>query len=154
MYCSNNKGKPGSLQFNLSLALILKGPPTDDLKERAKQFTDTFESTYAMQDWRGNLDMFAGVDNFIEQAFEITLIYPLVVNPKKAKKDIKSGLGKALYEVGEAVQKEKQVFYLATLLNYAQAGRKESQNQVLGEIYLLKKGGFLTFYNPPAAHVA
>jgi hypothetical protein len=136
------------------LALILNGPPTAGLTDRAKQFIAAFEGTYDMQNWRGNLDMFSGVDTFIEQAFEITLIYPLVVNPKKAKKDIKSGLGKALYEVGEAVQKEKQAFYLATLLNYAQAGRKESQDQVLGEIYQLKKKGFLTFYNPQATQGA
>jgi hypothetical protein len=136
------------------LALILNGPPTDGLKDRSKQFIAAFEGTYDLQNWRGNLDIFSGIDSFIEQAFEITLIYPLVVNPKMAKKDIKSGLGKALYEVGEAVQKEKQAFYLATLLTYAQAGRKESQDQVLGEIYQLKKQGFLTFYNPPAAQGA
>jgi len=133
------------------LALILSGPPTAGLKDRAKRFVDRFEATYDLQNWRGNLDVFNGVDTYIEEAFEITLIYPLVVNPKKTKKDIKSGLGKALYEVGEAVQKEKQAFYLATLLTYAQAGRKESQDQVLGEIYQLKKQGFLTFYNPQAA---
>ncbi len=136
------------------LALILNGPPTDGLKDRAKQFITAFEGSYDMQNWRGNLDIFSGIDSFIEQAFEITLIYPLVVNPKMDKKDIKTGLGKALYEVGEAVQKEKQAFYLATLLTFAQAGRKESQDQVLGEIYQLKKQGFLTFYNPPATQGA
>ncbi len=136
------------------LALILNGPPTDGLKDRAKQFIAAFEGTYDLQNWRGNLDIFGNIDSIIENAFEITLIYPLVVNPKKTKKDIKSGLGKALYEVGEAVQKEKQAFYLATLLTYAQAGRKESQDQVLGEIYQLKKQGFLTFYNPQAVQGA
>ncbi|MEX2718940.1 MAG: hypothetical protein Q6353_011160 [Candidatus Sigynarchaeum springense] len=133
------------------LALILNGPPTAGLKDRAKRFVTRFEATYDLQNWRGNLEIFNGVDTYIEEAFEITLIYPLVINPKKTKKDIKSGLGKALYEVGEAVQKEKQAFYLATLLTYAQAGRKESQDQVLGEIYQLKKQGFLTFYNPQVA---
>ncbi|NMC05171.1 MAG: hypothetical protein GYA24_08170 [Candidatus Lokiarchaeota archaeon] len=132
------------------LALILNGPPTESLKDRARQFISTFEGTYDMQNWRGSLDIFNGVDSYIEQSFEITLIYPLVVNTKKLKKDIKSGLGKALYEVGQAVQKEKQAFYLATLVNFAQAGRKESQDQVLGEIYQLKKQGFLTLYNPQA----
>ncbi|MBN2151213.1 MAG: hypothetical protein JW839_07210, partial [Candidatus Lokiarchaeota archaeon] len=122
---------------SVRLALILNGPPTDGLKDRAKQFITAFEGSYDLQNWRGNLDIFNSVDNFIEQAFEITLIYPLVVNPKRTKKEIKSGLGRALYEVGEAVQKEKQAFYLASLLTFAQAGRKESQDQVLGEIYQL-----------------
>nr|MDO8112130.1 hypothetical protein [Candidatus Sigynarchaeota archaeon] len=81
---------------NIRLALILNGVPTENLKAKAEQFISTFEVEYNLQDWRGNLDAFAGVDNFIEQAFEITLIYPLVVNAKKTKKQVKSGLGKAL----------------------------------------------------------
>ncbi|MFX0101811.1 MAG: hypothetical protein ACFFCS_19760 [Candidatus Hodarchaeota archaeon] len=136
---------------NSRTALILDGVPTDNLKEKLKLFSDLFEQRYDLSSWRGNLDMFSDVDGLIEQAFEITLIYPLVVKPGTVKKDIKSGLGKALFEVGEAVQAEKHAFYLSTLLNFAQAGRKESQDQVLSEIYQLKKNGFLTFYNPQTA---
>src|SRR5271157_784665 len=136
------------------VAIILNGVPSDNLRLRAKAFIDGFEQAYDLQNWRGNLDYFEGVDNYIEKAFEITLIYPLIVNQRKSKKEIKTGLGKALFEVGEAVQKEKQTFYLSTLLNYAQAGRKESQDHVLAEIYRLKREGFFTFYSPQASTAA
>ncbi|MHA1891309.1 MAG: hypothetical protein ACTSYS_09990 [Promethearchaeota archaeon] len=132
---------------NVRVALILDGIPTDNLKRNVKQFIDAFESRYKLDAWKGNLEIFRNVDILIENAFEITLIYPLIINPSIQKREIKSSLGKALYEVALAVQKEKQAFYLSTLLNYAQAGRKESQNQVLSEIYHLKKQKVFQIYH-------
>ncbi|MFX0101812.1 MAG: hypothetical protein ACFFCS_19765 [Candidatus Hodarchaeota archaeon] len=131
-------------------AIILDGVPTDNLRDNLKYFMELFEQKYELSTWKGNLNYFTGVDNLIEQAFEITLIYPLVVNPNRETKDIKSRLGKSLIEVAQATQKEKGVFYLSTLLNFAAAGRRESKNQVLSEIYHLKNQNYLTFYNPNA----
>ncbi|MBD3186277.1 hypothetical protein GF325_05570 [Candidatus Bathyarchaeota archaeon] len=136
--------------LHVRIALILDGVPTDNVREKLQSFTEAFESRYNLQKWRGNLQEFANVDVLIENAFEITMVYPLVVNPDIQKSDIKSGLGKALFEVAEAVQEEKQAFYMSSLLNYAQAGRKESQNHVLSEIYHLKKQGAFRIYHPPA----
>ena len=133
------------------LALILDGVPTESLKQKAGEFIKLFEQQYNLAKWRGNLEIFNAVDNLIEQVFEITLIYPLVVDNTKTIKDVKDGLQKALFEVGEAVQQEKGAFYLATLVNFAQAGRKESQDHVLSAIYNLKKNGFFTFYSPEQA---
>lgn len=130
------------------VALILDGEPTANLKEKAAKFVDSFEARYDMSAWRGSLDMFADVDTFIEQAFEITLVYPLVVDETRVKTAVKSSLGRALVEVGQAVQKEKRAFYLATLLDFALAGRKEPRHQILAEIYRLKTSGAFTFYTP------
>ncbi|MHA1999925.1 MAG: hypothetical protein ACTSU9_17575, partial [Promethearchaeota archaeon] len=136
------------------VALILDGVPTDNLKQNMAQFIQAFENRYKLAEWRGNLAEFTNVDVLIENAFEITLIYPLVISKGMGKKDIKSDLGKNLFEVAEAVQAEKQAFYLSTLLNYAQAGRKESQEHVLSEIYHLKKNGAFTIYHPPVQNQA
>nr|MDO8115896.1 hypothetical protein [Candidatus Sigynarchaeota archaeon] len=133
---------------HVRLALILDTVPTETLRINGKAFLGYFESMYDVANWKGNLDIFTNVDNVIEQAFEITLVYPLVVNKDKDAKGLKSKLGRALHEVGMAVQEEKNVFYLATLVNYAKAGRKESEDHVLAEIYNLKKDGYFTFFSP------
>lgn len=132
------------------VALFLAGPPTDHLRANAARFVSLFETRYQMDAWSGNLRMFSDVDNILEEAFEITLIYPWVVNDRRDKSEIKTRLGRALVEVGQAVQREKQAFFLTSLVQFAQAGRRESQDQVLAEIYRLKKAGFFTFYSPDA----
>jgi len=52
-------------------------------------------------------------------------------------------------EVAKVVQAEKQMFYISTLLSFAQAGRNINRDQLLAEIYRLKKSGVFTFYTPP-----
>jgi hypothetical protein len=135
--------------YLVRIALILDGIPTENLRTRANDFIIQFEAEYDLTQWHGNLDTFSTVDNLIEKAFEITLAYPLVVSDRVEKKQIKSSLAKMLVNVGEASQKEKKVFYLGTLVDYARAARRrESDDQVLGEIYKLRKQNVFTFYTP------
>ena len=130
------------------VALILDGVPTESLKDRLQSFINLFESSYPLENWKGNVSIFKDIDNLIESAFKITLIYPLVISKEADPANIKSNLQKALFEVAEAVQQEKQAFYLSTLVAFAQAGRKESQSHVLSAIYQLKQANIFTFYTP------
>ncbi|MHA1715439.1 MAG: hypothetical protein ACTSXP_07325, partial [Promethearchaeota archaeon] len=125
----------------IRIALILDEQPTEFLKSKLKEFVTEFESKYALSSWKGNLTIFRDVDLLIEKVFEVSLIFPLVINPDISKTRIKSRLGKALYEIASQIQKEKGVFFIGTLLGYAQAGRRKSKEHVLSEIYQMKKAG-------------
>ena len=130
-------------------ALILSMAPTDNLKQNLLKFVQMFEKQYPLEGWNGNLTVFQGVDDLIEAAFDITLIYPLVINAAMKENTPSTKLAKALMEVAKVVQAEKQMFYISTLLSFAQAGRNINRDQLLAEIYRLKKSGVFTFYTPP-----
>ncbi|HME54370.1 MAG TPA: hypothetical protein VKM55_19245, partial [Candidatus Lokiarchaeia archaeon] len=130
-------------------ALILSMTPTDNLKQNLLKFVQMFEKQYPIESWNGNLSVFQDVDNLIEAAFDITLIYPLVINAAKKESAPSTKLAKELMEVAKVVQAEKQMFYISTLLSFAQAGRKVNRDQLLAEIYRLRKSGVFTFYTPP-----
>nr|MDO8114110.1 hypothetical protein [Candidatus Sigynarchaeota archaeon] len=133
----------------VQVALILSGAPTDNLKENLKTFVRLFESRFDINAWKGNLAAFNGVDDLIEQAFEITMIYPLVVNAAKDPATIKTNLARSLLDIARAVQAEKKTFHLSTLLTYAMAGRREVPEHILAEIYWLKHENYLTFSTTP-----
>ena len=52
-------------------------------------------------------------------------------------------LEKALLEVAEQMQKERNFFFIGSLLSYGIAGRKESRDQIISTIIDLKKRGLI-----------
>jgi hypothetical protein len=130
-------------------AIILDGEPTENLKSNLKYFVGAFEQKYNLESWRGNVSIFSTADELVEAAFEISLIQPLAVNQKvkqTADKVIPTGLGKALFQVATSVSAEHGYFVLSTLAMYAPTSRKVSRDQVLAEIYRLKRRGFIVPY--------
>ncbi len=130
-------------------AIILDGEPTDNLKSNLKYFISTFEQKYNLESWRGNVSIFSNADELVEAAFEISLIQALAakkIAKQEAEKSIPTGLGKALFQVATSVSAEHGYFALSTLAMYAPTSKKVSKDQVLAEIYRLKKRGFIVPY--------
>ncbi|MBN2153089.1 MAG: hypothetical protein JW839_16675 [Candidatus Lokiarchaeota archaeon] len=130
-------------------AIILEGEPTENLKSNLKYFVSAFEQRYSLESWRGNVSMFSTADDLVEASFEISLIQPLVAKQgakPAAEKAIPTGLGKALYQVAATISAEQGYFVLSTLAMYAPISKKIPKDQVLAEIYRLKKQGFIVPY--------
>jgi len=123
-------------------ALILEYDASETIKQSLVQFTQRYESVFQkpLQAWRGNLDDIEGGEYLIEEVFEMSLLYPHVVNPGVEEKKL-SKLEKAIYGMSEAISKDKDrpYFYIATLLEYAIEGLKESHDRVFSAIYDMKK---------------
>jgi len=130
-------------------AIILDGEPTENLKNNLKYFINTFEQKYNLESWRGNVTMFSNADELVEAAFEISLLQALAakkMTKQEAERSIPSGLGKALFQVASSISAEQGYFALSTLAIYAPTSKKISKDQVLAEIYRLKRRGFILPY--------
>ncbi|HMF30251.1 MAG TPA: hypothetical protein VKK79_02460, partial [Candidatus Lokiarchaeia archaeon] len=121
-------------------SLILEAEASDEIKETLVRFIQRYESRFQkeLKEWNGNLKAIEGGANLIEEVFEMSLIYPHTVNPGINKKKLPY-LERAIYEMGQAITKERPFFFIATLLEYAIAGRKESKDHIFSVIYDMKK---------------
>ncbi len=119
-------------------ALILVTDPSDSLKDRLTYFTQRYESLFRnkLQVWRGNLNDVEGGDILFEEIFEMSLLYPHVVNPNPGNL---GNIARAIYAMGQAISKDRPFFFLATLMDYAIKGLQESQQRIFSTIYDLKK---------------
>ena len=126
------------------VALILDGPPSEKLEINQRMFTERFESRFSplIKDFSGDVRPFSETDVLIEEYFNTSLMYPLQLgshwNVSKLEK-----LEKALLEVAEQMQKERNFFFVGSLLSYGLAGRKESRDQIISTIIDLKKRGLI-----------
>ncbi|MFX1277213.1 MAG: hypothetical protein ACFFBP_18210 [Promethearchaeota archaeon] len=129
---------------NIRTALILEGIPSEQLKENQNEFTNSFEAKFGslFVDFTGDITPFKETDDLVEKFFNISLMYPLQLGSdwKFAKLN---KLESALLEVAEQMQKERNHFFISSLLNYGIAGRKESKNQIISTIIGLKSRGLL-----------
>ncbi|MFW9879605.1 MAG: hypothetical protein ACFFG0_41545, partial [Candidatus Thorarchaeota archaeon] len=125
-------------------ALILEGEPSEILKDNQYKFTDSFEMKFSsiLSQFDGNVQPFKETDNLVEKYFNISLMYPLQLG-KHWEFTKLSKLENALIEVAEQMQKERNYFFISSLLNYGLAGRKESKNQIISKIIGLKRRGLL-----------
>ncbi len=121
-------------------ALILETDPTDTLKERLSIFIQRYESLFRdkLRAWRGLIDDVNGGDILFEEVFEMSLLYPHVVNLQANPANL-GKIGRAIYAMGQAISKERPFFFLATLMEYAMKGLQESQQRVFSAIYDMKK---------------
>ena len=125
-------------------ALILEGVPSEKLKENQNMFTNSFETKFGplLEDFTGDVQPFRETDNLVEKFFNLSLMYPLKLGPHWKFAKLKK-LETALLEVAEQMQKERNYFFISSLLNYGIAGRKESKNQIISTIIDLKRRGIL-----------
>ncbi|MBD3254073.1 MAG: hypothetical protein GF383_03230 [Candidatus Lokiarchaeota archaeon] len=126
------------------VALILDGEPSENLKLHQRAFTDEFESKYGnlLRNFDGGIKAFKTANSLIEKYFDISLMYPLQLSKHWEFTEINK-LERALVEVAQQMQKEKQFFFVSSLLNYGLAGRKESKNQIISAIINLKRRGII-----------
>lgn len=126
------------------VALVLDKSPSTQLKENQSSFTNEFEFKFRayLENFEGDITPFRETDPLIEKYFNITLMYPLKLAPYRDVFKLNS-LEKALIEVAEQIQKERKFFFVASLLSFGIAGRKESRDQIISTILSLKNKGII-----------
>ena len=126
------------------VALILDGTPSEKLKASQIAFTEHFERRFEanLKDFTGDITPFRTADDLIEKYFNVTFVYPLQLGKHYGVVKLK-GLEKALCEVAEQIQKEKNFFFISSLLNFALAGRKASRDEIISTIISLKRKGLI-----------
>ncbi|MFX0143207.1 MAG: hypothetical protein ACFE9C_03950, partial [Candidatus Hodarchaeota archaeon] len=126
------------------VALILDGTPSEKLKDNLWLFTEDFEKRFGpeLKQFTGELTAFRTADDLIERHFNISLVYPLQLGKHFGVIKLK-GLEKALVEVAEQIQKERKLFFISSLLNFALAGRKASRDEIISAIIDLKRKGII-----------
>ncbi len=128
----------------IRVALILEGTPSLKLKDNQRQFTNHFEKRYktSLEDFTGDITPFKSADDLVESYFNVTLIYPLQLGKHYGVVKLK-GLERALIEVAQEIQKEKDFFFVSSLINFALAGRKASKDEIISTILKLKEKGLI-----------
>ncbi len=126
------------------VALILDGPPSEQLEINQKGFTQRFEARFSplIRDFSGDIRPFSETDAFVEEYFNISLLYPLQLATHWEVSKLEK-LERALLEVAQEMQKERKFFFIASLISYGIAGRKESKDQIISAIIDLKKRGLI-----------
>ena len=123
-------------------AFILDGTPSQTTKDRQREFVEYFEKKHDkhLRTFDGAISSFQTTDAILEHYFNTTLINPLQLDQAWSSVKLK-GLEKALVEVAEQIQKERKVFFVSSLLNFALAGRKASRDEIISSIINLKNQG-------------
>jgi hypothetical protein len=88
-----------------------------------------------------------GGEKLVEEVFEMSLLYPHTVNPVVNQNGL-GKLGRAIYAMGQAITKKNSYFFLATLMEYAMTGLRESQDRIFSAIYDMKKNHAIEPTNP------
>ncbi|MFW9875161.1 MAG: hypothetical protein ACFFG0_18810, partial [Candidatus Thorarchaeota archaeon] len=126
------------------VALILDAKPSEKLKESQWFFTEHFEKRFnsILANFTGDITPFREADDLIEKYFNITLVYPLQLGKHYDVIKLK-GLEKALIEVAEEIQKERNFFFISSLINFILAGTKKSRDEIITTIIELKRKGII-----------
>lgn len=121
------------------VGLILDASPTSYIRRQLRAFLTAFETKYgdAVRHFQGNVTEFEQAAPFIEEALGLSLIYPHKVVSSTRKQDLPK-LQRAIYETAETLVKERKFFFIASLVEYVIAGRKESKNQILSTIFEMR----------------
>ncbi|GAB4310387.1 MAG: hypothetical protein Kow0069_10520 [Promethearchaeota archaeon] len=130
---------------HVRVGLILDGAPTEFIRARLATFTEKFEERYggALAAFKGNLEPFKDAGAMIDDLLGVSLIYPHQVNPAGLKTAKIGRMERTVVDIARTLSKERRYFFIATLLEYAMAGRKESKNQVLSAIFDLREAGVI-----------
>lgn len=126
------------------VALILEKSPSDQLKHNLTTFTNAFEAKFSssLERFTGDISPYRETNSLIEKYFNVTLMYPLKLASYRDMFKL-NNLEKILVEVAEQIQKERQFFFVSSLLSFGIAGRKESRDQIISSILSLKNKGII-----------
>jgi hypothetical protein len=125
----------------IRVALILDREPSKELKEKQLAFTKHFEKKHGAildaDSFDGDVTRFRDTYILVEQYFNVSIMYPLQLGRVLDEK--LTDLQRVLLNVAEQMEKEKNFFFISTLINYGIASRKESRDQIISAIFSLKE---------------
>ena len=124
------------------VALILDGEPSEELKTKQLEFTNHFEKKFganlAADSFDGDVTRFKDAFILVEEYFNVSMTYPLQLG-RAWKKEKLTELQVALLNVAEQMEKEKNFFFISSLISYGIASRKEPRDQIISEIFTLRE---------------
>ena len=130
----------------IRVALILDGKPSNELKEKQMKFTEHFERNHnkylKVDGFDGDVTRFKETYILVEEYFNISLMYPFQLGRGWESEKV-SELQKSLLKVAEQMEKEKNFFFISSLINYGIAGRREARDSIISAVLTLKERGLI-----------
>ncbi|MHA1792744.1 MAG: hypothetical protein ACTSVI_08880 [Promethearchaeota archaeon] len=126
------------------IALVLASKASPILKSLVPEFISKFESIHAdsLKKWRGDLTPFRSAIQLINEVFDTAIILPhkrtdLPIKPR-------SNLAKKILDIVEDITREREYFFIATLLSEAVKRTKRPYNEIVAAIQELREDEILT----------
>ncbi|NMC03896.1 MAG: hypothetical protein GYA24_01730, partial [Candidatus Lokiarchaeota archaeon] len=127
----------------IRVALVLASKASTILKGLVPQFVAKYEALYQdkLRNWRGDLTSFRDSIKLIDQVFDTSIILP----HKRSDLPIKprSALAKQIYDVAGALTKERDYFFIATLLSESITKTKRAYGEIIAAIQELRQDEIL-----------
>jgi len=122
----------------IRVALVLASKASPILKSLVPQFVSRFESVYgpALKSWRGDLTAFRDGSKIVDEVFDTSIILPHKVADVPIRP--KSSIGRMIMDIVKSITKERNYFFLATLLSEAIDKTKRPYGEIIAAIQELR----------------
>nr|MDO8114005.1 hypothetical protein [Candidatus Sigynarchaeota archaeon] len=127
----------------IRIALVLASKASGILKGLVPQFVAKYEALYRdkLQNWRGDLTSFRDSLKVIDDIFDTSIILPhkrsdMPISPR-------SSLSKKILDVAGALTRERDYFFIATLLSESIEKTKQSYAEIIAAIQELREDDIL-----------
>jgi hypothetical protein len=130
----------------LRVTLVLSKSPSSVLRANLGRFTVTFEDTFRdkLVNWRGQLGIFEGADDLVDNLLNASIILPHEVGDLKSMKLVKSPLGRGVLKVAQQMTSgERKFFFLASLVSDSADTFKRPPAEILLAIDQMRKAGVI-----------
>ncbi len=127
----------------IRVALVLASKASMILKTLVPQFVAKYETAYAdkLRNWRGDLTSFRDSIKLIDEVFDTSIILP----HKRSDLPIKprTSLAKTIYDLAGVLTRERDYFFIATLLSESIEKTKRSYGEIIAAIQELREDEIL-----------
>jgi hypothetical protein len=127
----------------IRVALVLASKASMILKTLVPQFVAKYEATYAdkLRNWRGDLTSFRDSIKLINEVFDTSIILP----HKRSDLPIKprTPLARQIYDLAGVLTRERDYFFIATLLSESIEKTKRSYGEIIAAIQELREDEIL-----------
>nr|MDO8116716.1 hypothetical protein [Candidatus Sigynarchaeota archaeon] len=127
----------------IRVALVLASKASAILKSLVPQFVAKYEYTYQdkLRNWRGDLTSFRDSVTIIDDVFDTSIILP----HKRSDLPIKprTSLARQIFEVASQLTRERDYFFIATLLSESITKTRRSYGEIIAAIQELREDEIL-----------
>ncbi|HMF30678.1 MAG TPA: hypothetical protein VKK79_04655, partial [Candidatus Lokiarchaeia archaeon] len=127
-------------------ALLLTNTPSAVMRHNIKQFVSTFEEVYRdeLAHWTGNVRIFDGAVNLIDEIFNISINLPHEIVQGTGTNEVASPMAKKVLQVAQQmISEDNPHLDLSSLLTVAAKSLRKTPGEVFTVIGQLRKAGVL-----------
>ncbi|HMF31040.1 MAG TPA: hypothetical protein VKK79_06485, partial [Candidatus Lokiarchaeia archaeon] len=129
------------------VTLVLSKSPSSILRANLGRFTVTFEENFRekLVNWRGQLGIFEGADDLVDNILNANIILPHEIGDLKNMKLVKSPLGRYVLRIAQQMTSgDRKFFFLASLVSDSSEALKKTPAEILIAIDQLRKANVIT----------